>query len=113
MDTRDAGRLGGKAGRGEAKRRGDSAYYSTLRKPFNRINRLDYERLLTGRHPQGAEYGGPPERVEATGRARCRNCGNRIGKGLPAIRWAHDFNGSGSFTAMVCYVHAQDCGHRD
>ena len=31
MDTRDAGRKGGQAGRGEAKRRGDSAYYKALR----------------------------------------------------------------------------------
>ena len=40
MDTRDAGRKGGQAGRGEAKRRGDSAYYKALRAKFRRA--MDY-----------------------------------------------------------------------
>lgn len=36
MDTKDAGRKGGEAGKGAAKRRGDSAYYRKLRLRANR-----------------------------------------------------------------------------
>jgi hypothetical protein len=74
------------------------------------IERWEYTKLLAGKHPQGAEYGGRPEREEATGRARCRSCGQRIAKGAPVIRWAHDYQGSGSWTAIQSFVHADDCG---
>lgn len=43
MDTRDAGRLGGKAGRGDAKRRGDSAYYRALRRRDYVADRREYD----------------------------------------------------------------------
>lgn len=50
-----------------------------------------------------------PVTVVASGRATCRACGERIAKGEPAIRVAHDFHGSGSFTLTTVYLHAGAC----
>lgn len=77
---------------------------------MNMIAAHEHAALLAGRHPQGAEYGGPPRRALATGRARCRRCGSKIERGAEAIRWVHDYQGSGSWTAIDSYVHAFDCG---
>lgn len=55
------------------------------------------------------EYG-DIERVIATGRARCRSCGNKIIKGSPEIRFYWDFRGCGSWTAVECHIHQEDCG---
>lgn len=57
-------------------------------------------------------YGGPPELRIATGRARCRVCGERIAKGEQCVYVVHDFQGSGSFTAIACYLHAHDCSEK-
>lgn len=57
------------------------------------------------------EYGGPPERISGTGRACCRQCGQRIAKGVPAVRFFWDFGGCGSFTATAAQIHENpaDC----
>lgn len=76
---------------------------------FHRIERYEAESLWRGRHPQGAEYGGPPTIQIGTGRARCRACGQRIARGDGAVLWAHDYQGSGSWTAIQSYIHASNC----
>jgi hypothetical protein len=44
----------------------------------------------------------------ATGRATCRCCGQKIAKGEVALYFAYDFTGSGSYTAVWCWMH-QTC----
>lgn len=79
------------------------------RKHMDSIARWEFEKILNGRHPQGAEYGGRPELTVASGRATCRFCFGKIAKGEPAYRWAHDFQGCGSWTVITSYVHGYDC----
>lgn len=55
-------------------------------------------------------YGGV-ESVIGTGKARCRICGRVIARGSAAFRVAHDFHGSGSYTATMIQAHA-DCAPR-
>jgi len=44
----------------------------------------------------------------ATGRARCRCCGEKIAKGLVALRVFSD-RGAGTWTAVWEYLHAEGC----
>lgn len=44
-----------------------------------------------------------------SGRATCRACGQKIAKGDPCVRFAWDYQGSGSWTAIVSCIHATDC----
>jgi hypothetical protein len=57
------------------------------------------------------EYGGAPERIAGTGRATCRNCGKKIAKDIPAMRFYWDFHGCGSWTATLVQLHENpsDC----
>lgn len=57
-------------------------------------------------------YGGLWRGV-ATGRARCRGCGEKIRKGVPVGKFGWDFTGSGSWTAVDCYIHADGCPSPD
>ena len=52
---------------------------------------------------------GDVEIVDGTGRARCRQCGERIRKGERAIKGYYDFNGCGSWTAVTVQIHLHDC----
>lgn len=54
------------------------------------------------------EYG-VLEHVEASGRARCKACGQKIAKGEPCLRFAWDFRGCGSWTAQTVHMHAAAC----
>ena len=45
----------------------------------------------------------------ASGRSRCRCCGQRIKKGDYAIHFNYDFVGCGSWTISSCWIHAEDC----
>ncbi len=45
----------------------------------------------------------------ASGRARCRSCGEKIRKGSYAIKFLHDFTGCGSWTVVECWIHAERC----
>ena len=64
------------------------------------------QRVRAHRLPQGL---GDIESTVATGRATCRECGHKITKGDPALRFAYDFTGCGSWTAVTCYIHAVPC----
>jgi len=55
---------------------------------------------------------GTLEVVEATGRAVCRCCGEKIAKGELAIQYFYDFTGSGSWTAVKVQIHAGACESR-
>src|SRR5207253_911479 len=50
----------------------------------------------------------PVQVEEATGRAKCRQCGKRIEKGSLALSFSLD-NGGGSWTAVGAYIHARIC----
>lgn len=54
------------------------------------------------------EYG-ELEQATATGRARCRSCGQKIAKGAPELRFFWDFTGSGSWTAVEVHIHRENC----
>ncbi len=53
------------------------------------------------------EQGNRFERATASGRARCRQCAQKIAKGEPALVGYHDFNGHGSYTAVRCWLHLE------
>ena len=53
--------------------------------------------------------GPKPEIVVSTGRATCRFCGKKIAKGARALKFFHDFNGCGSWTAVEIQVHLDGC----
>lgn len=53
---------------------------------------------------------GDVEIITATGRATCRQCGEKIAKGVRAIKGAYDFNGMGGWTACDVQIHLADCG---
>lgn len=55
------------------------------------------------------QYGSIEHGLKATGRARCRCCGDKIAKGTDEIRFYWDFNGCGSWTAVECHIHASPC----
>lgn len=55
------------------------------------------------------QYGAIERGLKATGRARCRCCGERIAKGADEVRFYWDFTGSGSWTAVECHIHAAPC----
>lgn len=48
---------------------------------------------------------GGTEVVSGTGRATCRSCGERIQKGVPALRGYADFTGCGAWTAVQIQIH--------
>lgn len=48
-------------------------------------------------------------RKEASGRARCRACGCKIVQGADAVKFGWDFTGCGSWTAVMCWMHADKC----
>lgn len=53
--------------------------------------------------------GPDPRIVVATGRTTCRICGKKIKKGVRALQFCYDFNGSGSWTAQDIQVHLDEC----
>ena len=53
--------------------------------------------------------GNPVAVVHASGRARCRCCGEKIKRGAEAIQFRYDFGGCGSFTGILAYVHKESC----
>ena len=55
-----------------------------------------------------SEYGKSEVRA-ATGRATCRCCGLRVAKGEPALHFAWDFHGSGSWTLSPACLHWWAC----
>jgi hypothetical protein len=57
---------------------------------------------------QYIEYG-CLELVTATGRATCKECGQKIAKGMMSLRFYWDFKGSGSWTAQASQIHFLDC----
>jgi hypothetical protein len=52
---------------------------------------------------------GVTEVIEATGRAVCRCCGEKIVKGEVAIRFPFDFTGSGAWTGVEVQIHGEQC----
>ena len=52
---------------------------------------------------------GNVEVFTATGRATCRDCGEKIKRGALALKVGYDFNGSGSWTACEIQIHALQC----
>lgn len=70
--------------------------------------RQDLAGLRVGEHlcrsTNTLQYGAP-EVILGTGRAACRCCGQRIAKGAESLRFAWDFNGSGSWTAQEIQIH--------
>lgn len=50
------------------------------------------------------EYGDLQEGPMA-GTASCRCCGEAIRRGEHSLRFAWDFNGNGSWTAQICFMH--------
>lgn len=79
------------------------------RAAFALIEPDEVVKLRAGKTPHRCEYG-EPSVVTATGRARCRACGERIEKDAPAIRFACDFKACGSWTVVYpCYLHASEC----
>jgi hypothetical protein len=77
---------------------------------------LSYERVEP-RVPQvGDEFDsssiteyGSVDVVLGTGRATCRHCGQKIKKGEEALKFHHDFTGSGSWTAQSVQIHRTPC----
>lgn len=56
------------------------------------------------------------EKGIATGRARCRSCGEKIVKGEPEIKFPYAFTDGGSYnswTAVECHIHGTECQHHD
>lgn len=49
------------------------------------------------------------EMTIGTGRATCRACGEKIERDVSCIKFAWDYQGSGSWTAIVSFLHAHDC----
>ena len=51
------------------------------------------------------------QKVVATGRARCRGCGEKILKGEPALKFGFDLTelGWGSHTPTTCQIHYKEC----
>ncbi len=70
--------------------------------------RADMAGLQVGEHlyrsTNTLQYGAP-EVIQGTGRATCRCCGQRIAAGAESLRFAWDFNGSGSWTAQEIQIH--------
>ena len=52
---------------------------------------------------------GPLEPRKVQRSTVCRCCGERMPKGTDALRFNVDFTGSGSWTTVACYVHAEPC----
>lgn len=65
-----------------------------------------------GKHMHPVDVGCDPYIVEGTGRATCRCCGEKIKKGEKAIFFYWDFAQCGSWTAVGCQVHLDDCQSR-
>ena len=56
----------------------------------------------------GRDYGDLTYAI-ASGRARCRACGEKINRGDRCLSFVHDFAGSGSWTGVQCYMHENTC----
>lgn len=73
------------------------------------------DKLLWGHEADSYRSGGKtaegldPEPATATGRSRCRSCNQMIAKGEPALAIYHDFIGDGSWTSVMCHIHADNC----
>jgi hypothetical protein len=77
---------------------------------FKLLDARTVERIRTKPHRPYLvlEYGGPDDGLYvATGRAKCRACGQKIEKGAEAIRFTYDFIGSGTWTAVDASIHVQ------
>lgn len=74
-----------------------------------------YEKLLEAPLATSAhtvtQYG-DAEMVVGTGRATCRDCGERILKGTGAIKICEDFTGNGGWTAQDVSIHMLPCTDR-
>ncbi len=94
---------------------------TTKPKTFDTINKYNVERIREackvwrlesdGRRTFNCwaiEYG-QPEIVVATGRARCRCCGQKIAKGETVLKFSYDFHGCGSWTAQTVHMHVSGC----
>lgn len=54
------------------------------------------------------EYGVIEEKI-GTGRATCRECGNKIAKGEKSLQFCYDFTGCGSWTVVEVQIHLKPC----
>lgn len=78
-----------------------------------RATRTDvHQAITTGRPLNSLTFGGwgigGLELVVATGRATCRQCGQKITKGEPAIKGPWDAEGN-SWTARDVQIHFNEC----
>lgn len=71
--------------------------------------RANYAGVMDFWPPTDVTEFGTVEIIKATGRATCRCCGQRIAKGVEALRFPYDFTGSGSWTAQDIQIHAEHC----
>ena len=63
------------------------------------------EKFATKGHP---DYGVIEAKI-GTGRATCRECGEKIAKGKNAIQFCYDFTGCGSWTVVEIQIHVESC----
>jgi hypothetical protein len=70
--------------------------------------RMPANNLERARTDSVAEFGST-EVIEATGRAICRCCGQKIPKGQLAIRFPFDFTGNGAWTGVEVQIHGDGC----
>lgn len=78
-------------------------------RPFNRLASWEVDSARA--NPARASEYGTPEIITATGRARCRSCGEKITKGQQALKFFYDFSACGSWTAIEVQIHLrpEDC----
>lgn len=86
-------------------------------KTFDLIRKQTAERIRAAAKglPEGKyfsvreiEYGSPSVQP-ASGKGRCRCCGNRITKNARVVKFFWDFHGCGSWTATEAQIHADEC----
>lgn len=69
------------------------------------LNEHDVRKVRSGK----VQYG-DVRQVQLSRSVTCRSCGERIQPSDDdALRFSADFTGSGSWTAVVCYMHAEPC----
>jgi hypothetical protein len=68
------------------------------------LSEFDMKLVRAGR----LQYG-PLERRRLSRAATCRCCGKRMAGSTDVLRFNVDFTGSGSWTTVACYVHAEPC----
>lgn len=80
------------------------ARLGAIRKPVD-----DAERRRVGGAGGNIADCGELEIIDATGRAVCRCCGQKISKGSLAIKFCYDFTGCGSWTVVEVQIHGEHC----